>query len=229
MQTRPIELHYWSTPNGRKISIMLEEIGAPYEVTFVDIDAGEQRRAEFGVVSAHRQIPAIVDPEGPGDEPIAIFETGAILMYLARKFGRFYPIDDERRRVEVETWLIWQVANFGPFLGQAHHFNLSAPEEIPYAIERYAAMTRRLYATLEARLAGRDFVAVGDYTIADIAIYPWVARHLRHHIDLAAYPNVLRWYQAVGSRPAVRRGMAVIKPGRVDVALPEPAWRRRVG
>ena len=229
MQTRPIELHYWSTPNGRKISIMLEEIGAPYEVTFVDIDAGEQRRAEFGAVSAHRQIPAIVDPEGPGGEPIAIFETGAILIYLARKFGRFYPLDDERQRVEVETWLIWQVANFGPFLGQAHHFNLSAPEEIPYAIERYAAMTRRLYATLEARLAGRDFVAVGDYTIADIAIYPWVARHLRHHIDLAAYPNVFRWFQAVGSRPAVRRGMAVIKPGRVDVALPEPAWRRRVG
>ena len=134
---RPIELYYWSTPNGRKVSIMLEELGVPYAVTFVDINAREQWTEAFEAVSPNHQIPAIRDPDGPGGQPIAVFESGAILLYLGRKFGRLYPLDDERRRVAVEEWLIWQVASLGPFLGQAHHFNLQAPEEVPYAIERY--------------------------------------------------------------------------------------------
>lgn len=220
---RPIELYYWSTPNGRKVSIMLEELGVPYAVTFVDINAREQWTEAFEAVSPNHQIPAIRDPDGPGGQPIAVFESGAILLYLGRKFGRLYPLDDERRRVAVEEWLIWQVASLGPFLGQAHHFNLQAPEEMPYAIERYRKIAHRLYTTLEKRLAGRDYVA-DEYSIADIAIYGWVWRHRRHHIDLADYPAVRRWFEAVGERPAVMRGMALIKPGHVDEADPKPAW-----
>ena len=227
-QTQPIEVFYWSTPNGRKITVMLEELAVPYSITFIDINNREQWTAEFEAVSPHHQIPAIRDPEGPGGEPIAIFESGAILLYLARKFGRFYPQDDERRRVTVEEWLIWQVANFGPFLGQAHHFNISATEEVPYAIERYRKIARQLYTVLDRQLADRSFVA-GDYSVADIALYCWAARHPRHGIDLADYPAVERWFREVGARPAVQRGMAVIKPGRVDVMLPTPVWKRAAG
>ncbi len=220
---QPIEVFYWSTPNGRKVTVMLEELAAPYSVTFIDINSREQWTPEFEAISAHHQIPAIRDPEGPGGEPIAIFESGAILLYLARKFGRLYPQDDERKRVAVEQWLMWQVGNFGPFLGQAHYFNLSASEEVPYAIERYHGIAKRLYAVLDRQLAGRDYVA-DDYSIADIAIYCWAARHLRHRIDLADFPEVQRWFESIGARPAVQRGMAVIKPGKVDVPVPTPAW-----
>jgi len=223
MQTEPIELFYWSTPNGRKIAVMLEELGAPYAVTFVNVNVGEQWSEAFEAVSPNHQIPAIRDPQGPGGEPITVFESAAILMYLGRKFGRLYPVEDERRRVAVEEWLMWQVASFGPFLGQAHHFNLSAPEEMPYPIARYRKLAERLYTVLDRRLADRDFVA-GDYSIADIAIYCWAARHRRHRIDLAAYPNVKRWFEAIGARPAVKRGMAVIKPGHADDPDPKPAW-----
>lgn len=218
----PIEVFYWSTPNGRKVTVMLEELGVPYAVAFVDINAREQWTPEFRAVSPNHQIPAIRDPDGPGGAPITVFESGAILLYLARKFGRFYPADDERRRVEVEEWLFWQVASFGPFLGQSHHFNLAAPEEVPYAIERYGAIARRLYATLDARLAGRDYVAVGELTVADIALFPWVQRHERQRIDLADYPHVRAWFERVGARPGVRRGMAVIKPGHDDRAVLNP-------
>lgn len=222
-QTFPIEVFYWSTPNGRKITVMLEELAVPYTVTFVDIGQREQWTPAFSAVSPNHQIPAIRDPEGPGGLPISIFESGAILLYLARKFGRFYPRDDERQRVEVEEWLMWQVASFGPFLGQAHHFNLAAAEEVPYAIDRYAAIARRLYAVLEERLAGREFVAIDAYTIADIAIFCWVARHERHRIVLADYPAVKAWFERVAARPAVKRGMAVIKPGQDDRARLNPA------
>lgn len=224
-QAKPIDVYYWSTPNGRKITVMLEELAVPYSVRFVDLEHGEQRTPEFAAISPNRQIPAIVDPEGPGGAPISIFEFGAILLYLGRKFRALYPQDDERRRVEVETWLMWQMGNFGPFLGQAHHFNLAAPEEVPYAIERYRALTHRLYAVLEARLAGRDFIT-DAYSIADIAIYCWAARHERHRVELAAYPNVQRWFMAIGDRSAVQRGMAVIKPGHHDRATLNPARQK---
>ena len=224
-ENQDIELYYWSTPNGRKIAVMLEELGAPYRVTFVDIDKGEQWSPEYEAVSPNHQIPAIRDPDGPDGAPITVFESGAILMYLGRKFGRLYPVDDERMKVEVEEWLMWQMGSFGPFLGQAHHFNLAAPTEIPYAIERYHKIARRLYAVLDGRLADRAFVA-GDFSIADIAIYCWAARHRRHRIDLADYPNVRGWFDTISARPAVQRGMALIKPGHVDNPNPRPAWAR---
>ena len=222
-QTLPIELHYWSTPNGRKISVMLEELAVPYDVTFVDIGKREQWTAEFGTVSPNHQIPAIRDPEGPGGQPITIFESGAILLYLARKFGRFHPLGDERKRVAVEEWLMWQVASFGPFLGQAHHFNLAAAEEVPYAIDRYFRIAERLYRVLDERLTGRAHVAIDEYSIADIAMFPWVARHERQRIDLGRYPAVAAWFERIGARPAVKRGMAIIKPGHDDRARLNPA------
>lgn len=218
----PIEVFYWSTPNGRKVTVMLEELGVPYTVAFVDINAREQWAPAFRAVSPNHQIPAIRDPDGLGGRAITVFESGAILLYLARKFGCLYPLDDERQRVEVDEWLFWQVASFGPFLGQAHHFNLAAPEEVPYAIDRYGAIARRLYTVLDARLADRDYVAADAFTIADIAIYPWVQRHERQRIDLADFPNVRAWFARIGDRPAVRRGMAVIKPGHDDRAVLNP-------
>jgi GST-like protein len=222
-QNQPIEVFYWSTPNGRKITVMLEELGVAYRVTFIDIGKREQWTPEFEAVSPDHQIPAIRDPEGPGGGPISVFESGAILLYLARKFGRLYPEHDERRRVAVEEWLMWQMGNFGPFLGQAHHFNLAAAEEVPYAIDRYAKIAHRLYAVLDARLRGRAYVADDDYSIADIAIFCWVARHERHRVDLAGYPNVKRWFEELAVRPAVKRGMAVIKPGQDDSPKLNPA------
>ena len=211
-KANPIEVFYWSTPNGKKITVMLEELGVPYTVRFVDIGNREQWTPEFEAVSPTHQIPALRDPDGPGGEPITVFESGAILLYLGRKFGRLYPRDDERARVEVEAWLFWQVASFGPFLGQAHHFSLFAPEEIPYAIDRYKNNAHRLYTTLDRRLTGRDYVA-GAYSIADIALYAWAARHEWHGIDLARFPHVKAWFERIGERPAVKRGMAVVKPG----------------
>jgi len=210
-QVEPIEVFFWPTPNGKKASIMLEELGVPYEVTFIDIGKNEQWGADFEAVSPNHQIPAIRDPEGPGGAPITVFESGAILLYLGRKFGRFYP-EEPRARVEVEQWLFWQVASFGPFLGQAHHFNLMAPDVIPYAVERYKKNAARLYTTLDRRLADRDYVA-GDYSIADIALYGWAMRHEWQGIELDRFPHVAAWLARVGARPAVQRGMVVIKPG----------------
>lgn len=207
-QAQPIEIYYWTTPNGRKITVMAEELGIPYRVKFIDIEKDEQFAPAFLDISPNNRIPAIVDPEGPGGKPISMFESGAILMYLGRKFGRFYPVEDEARRVEVETWLAWQVGGFGPMLGQAHHFNLKK-EEVPYAIKRFGDEAHRLYRVLNGRLEGRDFVAGGAYSIADMAIFPWAARHERHRVDLTQYPNVKRWYDVIDARPAVQRGMAV--------------------
>ena len=158
-QTRPIELYYWPTPNGWKISIMLEELGAPYEVKYVNIGKGEQFAPEFLAISPNNRMPAIVDPDGPGGQPISAFESGAILMYLGRKFGRFYPRDDERRRVQVEEWLMWQIGRVGPMFGQNNHFRNYAPEKLPYAIRRYENEAHRLYGVLNKRLNGRDYVA----------------------------------------------------------------------
>ena len=214
-QTQPLELYYWSTPNGRKVTVMLEELGVPYNVHFIEIGKGEQRTPEYTKISPQNQIPGLVDPEGPGGKRVTLFESGAILMYLGRKFGRFYPLDGELARIAVEMWVMWQMGDFGPILGQAHHYNLSAPVEVPYSIERFTKAVHRSYKTLNGRLGEVEYVA-GDYSIADMAIYPWAARFERHRVDFNDYPNVKRWFETVGTRAAVQRGMAVIKPGHVD-------------
>jgi GST-like protein len=207
-QQKPIELHFWPTPNGKKISIMLEELGVPYEIRYVNIGRGDQFQPDFLAISPNNKIPAIVDPEGPGGEPISVFESGAILMYLGRKFGRFYPVDDERKRVEVEEWLMWQMASFGPMLGQNHHFRVYAPEKLPYAIKRYEDETYRLYRILNQRLDGRDYVC-GEYSIADMAIVGWADGWERQGMDLGEFPNVRAWLERVKARPAVAAGMAI--------------------
>ena len=215
IQEKPIELYYSATPNGRKITIMLEELGVPWNMHYVRISRGEQFRPEFLKISPNNKIPAIVDPEGPGGEPISIFESGAILKYLGLKFGTLYPTDP-RQQVKVDEWLFWQVGGFGPFLGQTHHFFHDAAEEVPYARKRYQDETHRLYNVLNTRLEGRDHVA-GDYSIADVAIFAWAHRHPRHNIDLDDYPNVARWYRNILERPAVARALAIPEP------RPQPA------
>ncbi|MCC0039787.1 MAG: glutathione S-transferase N-terminal domain-containing protein [Brucellaceae bacterium] len=206
-QTRPIQLHYWPTPNGWKISIMLEELGVPYEVKFVNIGKGEQFEPSFLAIAPNNRMPAIVDPEGPGGEPISVFESGAILQYLGRKFGRFYPAD-ERGRVDVDQWLMWQMGGLGPMAGQAHHFRQYAPEEVPYAVARYTNEVNRLYGVMNKRLTDRDYLA-GEYSIADIACIGWVRPHRNQGQDLEDFPNLKRWFETVMARPAVGRGMAV--------------------
>jgi GST-like protein len=219
----PIELYYWPTPNGWKISIMLEECGLPYTVRSVNIGKGDQFKPDFLAISPNNKMPAIVDPDGPGGEPISIFESGAILQYLGRKTGRFYPTD-ERRRVEVDQWLFWQMGGFGPMLGQAHHFRIYAPEKIPYAVDRYTNETNRLYGVLDRRLAGRDFVA-GEYSIADMAIFPWAKLWERQGQDIEQFPNVRRWLDANLARPAVQRGLAVNAADRAATNMDDPAVR----
>lgn len=207
-QTKPIELYYWPTPNGWKISIMLEELGVPYDLKLVNIGKGEQFDPAFLAFSPNNRMPAIIDPEGPGGDPITVFESGAILQYLGRKFGKFYPLE-ERQRVETEEWLMWQMGGFGPMLGQNHHFRHYAPERVPYALERYFNETHRLYGVLNRRLEGREFVAAGQYTIADMAIFGWAQRWQRQAIDLDEFPNVKAWRERMEARPAVQRGLSV--------------------
>ncbi|GJE61882.1 glutathione S-transferase N-terminal domain-containing protein [Methylobacterium trifolii] len=205
---KPIDVHTWSTPNGWKIPIMLEECGLPYRVVPVNIGKGEQTAPDFLAISPNNKIPAIVDHDGPGGEPIAIFESGAILQYLGRKTGCLYPAD-ERARVAVDEWLFWQVGGFGPMLGQTHHFKIYAQEKIPYAIDRFEAEAKRLYGVLDRRLDGRDHLA-GDYSIADIATLTWAKLHGKQGVDLSGLPNVRRWLDTVLARPAVKRGLAAI-------------------
>lgn len=203
-----ITLYTWSTPNGRKISIALEELGLPYEVKTVNITRDEQFAPDFLTISPNNKIPAIVDSEGPGGQPIALFESGAILIYLAEKAGRLLPTDP-RARYDTLQWLMMQKASVGPMLGQAHHFLRFAPEDVPYAKKRYSAETRRIYGVLDRQLAAHEWLAADQYTVADIATYPWVARHEWQQLELADFPHVKRWFDAVGARPAVVRGMAV--------------------
>jgi GST-like protein len=203
----PIEFHYWPTPNGWKVAIMLEECELPYRVRPVNIGKGDQLKPEFLAISPNNKMPAIVDPDGPGGEPISIFESGAILQYLGRKTGSFYP-SDERRRVEVEEWLFWQVGGFGPMLGQTHHFRIFAPEKVPYAVERFTKEATRLYGVLDRRLADRPFLA-GDYSIADIASIGWAKMWERQGQSIDDFPNVKRWLETVLARPAVKRGLAL--------------------
>ncbi|ODT30110.1 MAG: glutathione S-transferase [Kaistia sp. SCN 65-12] len=206
-QTTPIDLYYWPTPNGHKISIMLEELGVPYEVKYVDIGKGDQFQPSFLKISPNNRMPAIVDPEGPGGKPIPVFESGAILQYLGRKFGKFYGAD-ERERTEIEQWLFWQMGGLGPMAGQAHHFRQYAPEKVPYAIERYTNEVNRLYGVLNKRLADREYLA-GAYSIADMASFPWTRSHEKQGQDLDDFPNMKRWFEAISARPAVRRGVAL--------------------
>jgi GST-like protein len=202
-----IDLYTWTTPNGRKASVMLEEVALPYRVHKVDISKGDQHRPEFLAVNPNGRIPAIVDQEGPGGRPLRVFESGAILIYLAEKTGLLLA-SEPRQRAETLAWLMFQMGGVGPMFGQAHHFLRAAPEPVPYGIERYTKETRRLYGVLDKRLAEESFLG-GTYSIADIATYPWVARHEWHKVDLGEFPNVARWYAAIGARPAVARGMSV--------------------
>jgi GSH-dependent disulfide-bond oxidoreductase len=205
-----IELYYWTTPNGHKITIFLEEAGLPYRIVPVNISKGEQFRPEFLRVSPNNRIPAIVD-DAPvsGGEPLSVFESGAILQYLAEKTGKFLPTD-LHGRIEVLQWLFWQMGGLGPMAGQNHHFGQYAPEKIPYAIERYVNETNRLYGVLDRRLAARDFVA-GDYSIADMASYPWVVPYERQGQKLDDFPNLKRWFKTIRARPAVVRAYELAK------------------
>ncbi len=203
-----IDLYYWPTPNGWKISIALEEMELPYETKFVNIGRGEQFEPEFLAISPNNRMPAIVDhdPTG-GGEPVSVFESGAILIYLAEKTGKFLP-QDVRGRAHVLEWLMWQMGGFGPMLGQNHHFNIYAPEKVPYAIERYTNETSRLYGVLDRQLADREWIC-GDYSIADMACWGWVIPHDRQGITLDDFKNVRRWYDAMKERPGVQRGFSV--------------------
>ncbi|WP_428487252.1 glutathione S-transferase family protein [Rhodopila sp.] len=204
----PIELHTWNTPNGRKISVALEEMGLPYSVHTVNISKNEQFAPDFLKISPNNRIPAIIDPEGPGGTSLSVFESGAILIYLGQKTGKFYPTDP-RRQVPVLEWLMWQMGGFGPMPGQVHHFlGVTDPQDQRYGLERYSKETRRLYGVLDRRLEGRDYVA-DEISIADFAILGWAWRHERHQIDLADFPNVKRWYSTIMARPAVARGFEV--------------------
>jgi GST-like protein len=203
-----IDLHYWPTPNGWKISIMLEECGLPYTLVPVNIGRGEQFKPEFLAISPNNRMPAIVDHDPPGGgEPVAVFESGAILIYLAEKTGKFLPADLRGRKAALE-WLMWQMGGLGPMAGQNGHFLLYAPEQLPYAIERYGKEVNRLYGVLDAQLArSGQFVAGGAYTIADMAIFPWVRTHKAQQVALAEFAHVERWYNALFQRPATRRGL----------------------
>lgn len=202
-----IDLYTWSTPNGRKASIMLEELGLPYATHPVNITKGEQLTPEFLAINPNNKIPALVDEDGPDGE-ITVFESGAILIYLAEKAGRLLPASGAAR-YRVLQWLEWQVGGFGPMLGQAHHFRRSAPEPNPYGVKRYTDEAHRLYRVLDAQLAKGAYVAGDAYSIADIAIYPWAHRHDWQGVELGDFPNVSRWFDEVGARPAVERGMKV--------------------
>lgn len=203
-----IDLYTWSTPNGRKASIMLEECGLAYKVHPINISKDEQFAPAFLAISPNNRIPAIVDNDGPGGQRLSLFESGAILIYLADKTGKFLSTEPFERYTTLQ-WLMWQMGGVGPMFGQAHHFLRAAPEKVAYGIERYTKETRRLYGVMNKRLGEAAFLAGPAYTIADIATYPWAARHEWHLVDLAEFPNVKRWYDSIGQRPAVQRGMAV--------------------
>lgn len=202
-----IEVYFWPTPNGHKITIMLEECGLPYEVKYINIGRGDQFEPDFLKISPNNRMPAIVDTDGPDGKPISVFESGAILQYLGRKSGKFYP-KDERKRVEVDEWLFWQMGGLGPMAGQAHHFRQYAPEKIDYAYDRYTDEVNRLYGVMDARLKDHEFLA-GDYSIADMAAYPWVRPHKRQGQDLAEFPNLEDWFKRIHDRPAVEKAIVI--------------------
>ena len=203
-----IDLHYWPTPNGHKVTLFLEEAGLPYAIKPVNIGAGDQFRPDFLAIAPNNRMPAIVD-HAPvdGGEPVALFESGAILLYLAEKTGRFIA-QDLRGRAEVLQWLFWQMGGLGPMLGQNHHFSQYAPEKIPYAVDRYVKETNRLYGVLDRRLADREFVAGADYSIADMAAYPWIVPHEKQGQTLSDFPHLARWFTAIAERPGTKAAYA---------------------
>jgi GST-like protein len=207
--SQPIELYYWPTPNGQKASIMLEEVGVPYVVRPVNILKGEQFDPAFLAVNPNNKVPAIVDPEGPEGEPIAVFESGAVLLYLAEKTGKLLPRAGAARYRALQ-WLFFQVGGVGPMFGQLGHFKGYAPEPIPYAIDRYRNETLRLYRVMDEQLGKSEYLA-GEYSVADVAVYPWVDVRWFHEIDLSAFRNVERWFEALSRREAVRRGARLMK------------------
>ncbi|HSC43842.1 MAG TPA: glutathione S-transferase N-terminal domain-containing protein [Candidatus Binatia bacterium] len=203
-----IQLYTWGTPNGKKVSIMLEEIGLPYEVHAINIGQGDQFKAEYLAINPNNKIPSIIDPDGPDGKPFTLFESGAILMYLAEKSGKLWPAD-LRQRYTVIQWLMFQMGGVGPMFGQANYF-YRLEEKVPFAIERFHKEALRLYGVLEKALGEREYLA-GEYSLADIATYPWVWRHEMHHVKLEEFPHVKRWYDAISDRPAVQRGMDIPK------------------
>ncbi len=209
MSADMIEVYSWATPNGHKVHIMLEECGLPYHAHAVDIGAGDQFMPEFLAISPNNKIPAIVDPNGPDGAPISLFESGAILMYLAGKTGRFMPAST-RGRYEMLEWLMFQMAGVGPMLGQAHHFRIYAPEKIEYAVNRYTNEAKRLYGVMNKRLAKVKYMAGSEYTIADIAIFPWLRSWKNQGIDWVDYPHLKGWFDEIAARPAVQRGVEVL-------------------
>ena len=202
-----IDLYYWSTPNGHKVAIALEEMALEYQIFPINIMQNDQFQPDFLSISPNNKIPAIVDQNGPNDQPISVFESGAILQYLGRKTGLFYPVE-EQERVEVEQWMMWQMGGLGPMLGQNHHFNKFAPERIDYAIDRYSNETKRLYKVLNQQLIGQRYVA-GEYSIADMAILPWLLRHDWQGIDLEDYPQVKDYVTRLTARPAVQKALSI--------------------
>lgn len=204
-QNKPIQFYYWPTPNGWKISIMLEELGIPYNVNYVNIGKGDQFQPEFLAVSPNNRMPAIIDPEGPDGQPVSVFESGAILMYLARKFERFYP-KDERKRVAVEEWLMWQISGLGPMSGQAAYFRNYASEKNPDSIERYTNEVARLYGVMDRRLRDREYLA-DNYSIADIACIGWISGHESYGQDIESFPDLKRWLRTLRERPPVQKGL----------------------
>ncbi len=230
--TRPIELHYWPTPNGWKITIALYEMDLPFDLHLVDIGAGDQFKPEFLAIAPNNRMPAIIDPDGPEGAPISIFESGAILQYLGRKTGRFYG-RSERERIEIEQWLYWQVGGVGPMAGQAHHFlryapSLEPPQDLPYAKDRYRNEVARLYGVLDRRLADRDFIA-GDYSIADMAIWPWAQGWEGQEQDISRLPNMQAWLDRMWARPAVQAGRAVAAEKRGDLTQDRAAQKLLFG
>lgn len=203
-----IQLYTWATPNGKKVSVMLEEVELPYEVHPINIAKGDQLKPEYLAINPNNKIPAIIDTDGPGGKPLKLFESGAILMYLAEKTGKFLP-QEMTKRYEVIQWLMFQMGGVGPMFGQANYF-FRLEEKVPFAIDRYYKEAIRLYKVLEQTLGQRSYLA-GDYSIADIATYPWVGRHDGHNVKLEEFPNVKRWFETISQRPAVKRGMAVPK------------------
>ena len=204
-----IDLYTWATPNGRKVSIMLEELGLDYNVHEINLAKGEQHTPEFLAVSPNNKIPGIVDSDGPGAKPLSMFETGAILIYLAeRTESELYPKDFKKRMVTLQ-WLMWQMGGVGPMFGQAHHFMFNPSEVVPYGQERYHQEAKRLYKVMNTRMRENRYLGGDDYSVADIATFPWVDRFRRHQVDLAEFPNVKRWHEELWERPAVKKGMEV--------------------
>jgi len=223
-----IDLYTWPTPNGHKIHIMLEETGLDYRVIPVDINRGDQFAPDFLAISPNNKMPAITDPDGPGGEPISLFESGAILIYLAEKTGQFLPAEPRARYATLQ-WLIFQMGGVGPMLGQAHHFRTYAREKIPYAIERYTNEAARLYGVIDRRLAQSEWIAGPDYTIADMAIWPWLRSYERQGQRLEDYPALERWWHVMDARPAVQRGIAVLSEHQRAVIPTDEAWETLFG